>query len=176
MIRFFNGNARCKREKKKYQLLRFIYSWGHRLLFLIYLAETEIHWNEDHKKIKQQTNLDRHGPRPIANACHLPDRTCFSLQTTFKRPWDWCARHCTGSSIITSHTPTSSSSPASSSLTQRISIIRSCCFLFLCFSMYCIQHCFNCRPSDSTVSEDAGIESKNVATSALAVRRSKPCG
>ncbi len=26
------------------------------------------------------------------------------------------------------------------------------------FSMYCIQHCFICRPSDSTVSEDAGIE------------------
>jgi hypothetical protein len=24
--------------------------------------------------------------------------------------------------------------------------------------MYCIQHCFICRPSDSTVSEDAGIE------------------
>jgi hypothetical protein len=25
------------------------------------------------------------------------------------------------------------------------------------FSMYCIQHCFICRPSDSTVPEDAGI-------------------
>jgi hypothetical protein len=24
--------------------------------------------------------------------------------------------------------------------------------------MYVIQHCFICRPSDSTVSEDAGIE------------------
>jgi hypothetical protein len=23
------------------------------------------------------------------------------------------------------------------------------------FSLYCIQHCFICRPSDSTVSEDA---------------------
>jgi hypothetical protein len=40
------------------------------------------------------------------------------------------------------------------------------------FSMYCIQHCFICRPSDSTVSEDAEIEPKTVATSALAVRRS----
>jgi hypothetical protein len=40
------------------------------------------------------------------------------------------------------------------------------------FSMYCIQHCFICRLSDSTVSEDAGIESRIVATSALAVRRS----
>jgi hypothetical protein len=28
--------------------------------------------------------------------------------------------------------------------------------------MCCIQHCFICRPSDSTVSEDAGIEPKKV--------------
>jgi hypothetical protein len=40
---------------------------------------------------------------------------------------------------------------------------------FLLF-MYVIQHGFICRPSDSTVSEDAGIELKAVATSALAVR------
>ncbi len=40
------------------------------------------------------------------------------------------------------------------------------------FSMYCIQHCFICRPSDYTVSEDAGIEPRTVATSELAVRRS----
>jgi hypothetical protein len=38
--------------------------------------------------------------------------------------------------------------------------------------MYFIQHCFICRPSDSTLSEDAGIEPKTVATSALAARRS----
>jgi hypothetical protein len=38
--------------------------------------------------------------------------------------------------------------------------------------MYCIQHCFICRPSDSTVSEDARIEPRTVATSELAVRRS----
>jgi hypothetical protein len=29
--------------------------------------------------------------------------------------------------------------------------------------MYDIQHCFICRPSDSTVSEDAGIEPRTVA-------------
>ncbi len=39
--------------------------------------------------------------------------------------------------------------------------------------MYLIQHCFICRPSDSTVSEDAGIEPRTVATFALAVRREK---
>ncbi len=38
--------------------------------------------------------------------------------------------------------------------------------------MYFIQHCFICRPSDSTVSEDAEIEQKTDVTSALAVRRS----
>ncbi len=36
------------------------------------------------------------------------------------------------------------------------------------FSHY-IQHCFICRPSDSTVPTDAGIEPKTVATDALAV-------
>ncbi len=41
--------------------------------------------------------------------------------------------------------------------------------IFMC----CIQHCFIYRPSDSTVSEDAGIEPRTVAASALAVRRSK---
>ncbi len=40
------------------------------------------------------------------------------------------------------------------------------------FLSYCIQHCFICRPSDSTVPTDAGIEPRTVATGALAVRRS----
>jgi hypothetical protein len=45
--------------------------------------------------------------------------------------------------------------------------------LFLVFLlMYVIQHCFICRPSDSTVSEDAGIEPRTVATLALTARRS----
>ncbi len=40
---------------------------------------------------------------------------------------------------------------------------------FFLFFPYNIQHCFICRPSDST---DAGIEPRTVATGALAVRRS----
>jgi hypothetical protein len=44
-------------------------------------------------------------------------------------------------------------------------------FLFFTF-MYVIQHCFIWHPSDSTVSEDAGIEPITVATLALTVRRS----
>ncbi len=37
------------------------------------------------------------------------------------------------------------------------------------FSMYFIQHCLICRPSDFTVSEDAEIESRTVVASALVV-------
>jgi hypothetical protein len=37
--------------------------------------------------------------------------------------------------------------------------------------MYCIKPYFICRPSDSTVSEDAGLEPRTVATTALIVRR-----
>jgi hypothetical protein len=44
-------------------------------------------------------------------------------------------------------------------------------FLEIFFPCY-IQHCFICRPSDSTVPTDAGIEPRTVATGALAVRRS----
>jgi hypothetical protein len=41
------------------------------------------------------------------------------------------------------------------------------------FFMYDIQHCFVCRPSDSTVSEGAAeIVPRTVASTALAVRRS----
>ncbi len=45
-------------------------------------------------------------------------------------------------------------------------------FLFFLFFMCFIQHCFICRPSDSAVSEDAGIEPRTVLTMPLAVRRS----
>ncbi len=37
------------------------------------------------------------------------------------------------------------------------------------FVHYNIQHCFICRPSDSTVPTDAGIEPRTVATGALAL-------
>jgi hypothetical protein len=41
-----------------------------------------------------------------------------------------------------------------------------------CFLSYNIQHCFICRPSNTTVPTDAGIEPRTVAFGALAVRRS----
>jgi hypothetical protein len=40
------------------------------------------------------------------------------------------------------------------------------------YVLFFIQHWFICRPSDSTNPQDAGIEPRAVATSALAVRRS----
>jgi hypothetical protein len=46
-------------------------------------------------------------------------------------------------------------------------------FDYFIYVPYFTQHCFVCRPLDSTVSEDAGIEPRTVATLALAVRRSK---
>jgi hypothetical protein len=39
---------------------------------------------KEDSKIKRETNLDRHGLRPIRNLCYLPDPHWFSLQTTFK--------------------------------------------------------------------------------------------
>ncbi len=38
------------------------------------------------------------------------------------------------------------------------------------YLQYFIQHCFVCRPSDSAVSEDAGIKPRTVTTLELAVR------
>ncbi len=49
-------------------------------------------------------------------------------------------------------------------------------FRIFSFSMYDIQHCFICRPSDYTVSEDAGVEPRTAATAVLAVRRSNHLG
>ncbi len=43
---------------------------------------------------------------------------------------------------------------------------------FKIFLMYIIQHFLICRLSDSTVSEDAAIEPRTIATLALPVRRS----
>ncbi len=43
---------------------------------------------------------------------------------------------------------------------------------FFMYSMYFIHYCLICRPADSNVSGDVGIQPRIVATSALAVRRS----
>jgi hypothetical protein len=38
---------------------------------------------KEYSKMKQQTNLECHSPRPKAVVCHLPDPPCFSLVITF---------------------------------------------------------------------------------------------
>ncbi len=53
-----------------------------------------------------------------------------------------------------------------------MSIPKGWIFLYFYIFMYVIQHCFICRPLDSTVSEDAGIDPRTVATLALTARRS----
>ncbi len=59
-------------------------------------------------------------------------------------------------------------------LTNNLNILRHGFFLQLDGPsfMYYIQHCYICHPSGSTVSEDAEIECRTVATLAVVVRRS----
>jgi hypothetical protein len=61
--------------------LRFACSWGKLCLTRQKRKYVEI---KEYSKIKRHTNLDRHGPRPIATVCHLPGPPSFSLQTTFE--------------------------------------------------------------------------------------------
>ncbi len=50
----------------------------------LYKWETEIRWRKDDNKIKKQTDIDRHGPKPSSNSSQPPDPPDFSLPTTFK--------------------------------------------------------------------------------------------
>jgi hypothetical protein len=59
----------------------------------------------------------------------------------------------------------------SSNLLQTSKTVRSKREIFF-ISLYFIQNCFICRSSDSTVSEDAGIEPRAVVTLTLAIRGS----
>jgi hypothetical protein len=88
-----------------------------------------------------------------------------------------CSRRWTRTATVLSHS-TSGSPSALPRSSPRFKVIAHLQFqllvikqgnLFFFLSIYCIQHCFICRPLDSTVSEDAGIEPR---TSVLAVRRS----
>ncbi len=52
------------------------------------------------------------------------------------------------------------------------SVYRGRFYFYFLFFMFVIQHCFICRPSDSNVSEDAGIRLRTVMTLALTARLS----
>ncbi len=43
---------------------------------------------KDDRKIKRETNLDRHDPRPITNVCYLLGHPSFSLHTIFENSTD----------------------------------------------------------------------------------------
>ncbi len=64
-----------KEKKNMYQVAAFCLFMRKSPNKFVLLGENGKHLNEDDRKIKQQTNLDRHGPRPISNICHLPDPT-----------------------------------------------------------------------------------------------------
>ncbi len=44
----------------------------------------EIRWRKDDNKIKKQTDINRHGPKPSSNSSQPPNPPPFSLSTTFK--------------------------------------------------------------------------------------------
>ncbi len=149
---------------------------------------------KDDDNIIRQTNLDRQGSRPVPNICHLHDLPSFSLQTTFKGTV-FVVSKSQALTLIEVEKFSVGKKPftiQSSWLKDRgFTLITVELVLFILnmtvryqhtvttphtfifsFCSYIIQHCFICRPSDSTVPTDAGIEPRTVATGALAVRRS----
>ncbi len=115
------GNACCKIEKTSTKLPHFAYLWGHRLIDFALLAGTGNRWkSKTTAKLKRETNLDRHGPRPITptfaifsaplpSFCRLPlkvitnekrggfsvvsfDRSPFQL-FSLKFSTNWCRPH-----------------------------------------------------------------------------------
>ncbi len=65
-------------------LVRLTYFHTNRLLTGHYKTETEIRWRKDDNRIKKQTDIDRHGPKPSLNSSQPPNPPPFSLPTTFK--------------------------------------------------------------------------------------------
>ncbi len=65
------------------------------------------------------------------------------------------------------------SAPATPNTVLRVSRLKQFNrMIFYIFFIYFVQHSVICHPSNSTVSEDSGVEPKTFAASALAVRRS----
>ncbi len=54
-------------------LVRLAYFHTNRLLTGLYKTETEIRWRKDDNKIKKQTDIDRHGPKPSSNGSQPPN-------------------------------------------------------------------------------------------------------
>ncbi len=67
-------------------LVRLAYFHTNSLLTGLNKTETEICWRKDDNKIKKQTYIDCHGPKPSSNSSQSPNPPPFSLTTsgTFK--------------------------------------------------------------------------------------------
>jgi hypothetical protein len=63
--------------------VRLTYFHTNHILTGLYKTETEIRWRKDDNKIKKQTDIDRHGPKPSSNSSQPPNPPPFSLSTTF---------------------------------------------------------------------------------------------
>ncbi len=133
---------------------------------------------------------DRHNAIQNLNYCLLPDPPLFSLPSTFKLTLanilDFCYSVLLAFLIIIFFivdsfqnlqniynfhcaTWTSNLCCCSHSSLDTASLSKYCILFLqqfwtglLCTVEYCIQQCFICCPSDSTVPEDAGIESRIV--------------
>jgi len=58
------------------------YFHTNRLLIELYKQEMEIRCRKEDNKVKKQTDIDRHGPKPSSNSSQPPDPPYFSLPTT----------------------------------------------------------------------------------------------
>ncbi len=63
-------------------MVRVPYLLKNRLVFGSYRPEKEICYINKNGKIQFQTDIDRHGPRPLLNHHHLAEPPPFSLYTT----------------------------------------------------------------------------------------------
>jgi hypothetical protein len=92
-------------------------------------------------------------------------------RTTKTPPMFWTLRGCAFESLLLSCKEKCSLSFVPLIIHVLHTFFKGDFFGFFLYFMYYIQHSFICRPSNSTVSEDAGIELWTVATTTLAVRR-----
>jgi hypothetical protein len=53
--------------------MRLAYFQTNRLYTGLYKTEPEIRWRKDDNKIKEQTDIDRHGPKPSSNSRQSPN-------------------------------------------------------------------------------------------------------
>ncbi len=63
--------------------VRLAYFHTNCLLIELYKQEMEIRCRKKDNKVKKETDIDRHGPKPSSNSSQPPNPPPFSLPTTF---------------------------------------------------------------------------------------------